>query len=95
MKSYQKKSQAITTEKETELNILVFINTIHLNKQDFYASYFDSHLYGDVELSFKKEKDCLFGYCLTTFKNNGRIIEYIFSEHGFEKLDSVVFNNDN
>jgi len=43
----------------------------------------------------QKEKDCLFGYCLATFKNNGRIIKYIFNEQGFETLNRVVFNKDN
>jgi hypothetical protein len=44
----------LTPEEEIDFNILNFIHCIHLNKQDFYSERFDSKLYGEIEMTFKK-----------------------------------------
>ncbi|SDH42801.1 hypothetical protein [Desulfosporosinus hippei] len=90
IKKYQMKSQETSPEEETELNILIFINT----SAEFFDSHYGSHMYGEVELWFEKDAGCLFGYCSATYKENGTIIEYIFNEQGFEELDRVVLGTD-
>lgn len=56
--------KSITMEEEMVFNILNFIHCIHLNKQDFYSESFNSQLFGDLEMTFKKSGCCLVGHCI-------------------------------
>ena len=80
----------MTTEEEIAFNILNFIHCIHLNKQDFYSEFFNSQLFGDLEMIFKKSGCCLIGHCEAIDKKENRIRDYLFTENGFELLQDVV-----
>lgn len=80
----------ISVEEEIAFNILNFIHCIHLNKQDFYSESFNSQLFGDLEMTFKKSRGCLIGYCRAVVKRENRVIDYLFTENGFELLQDIV-----
>lgn len=80
----------LTVEEEININILNFIHTIHLNKQDFYSSEFGSKYFGDLEMNFNKEAGCLIGHCRVVIKNENSVIDYLFTENGYELLSNVV-----
>ncbi|AKL96172.1 hypothetical protein CACET_c27270 [Clostridium aceticum] len=79
-----------TIEDEITFNILNFIHCIHLNKQDFYAEAFESKLFGDIEMEFKKASKCLIGYCKVYIKDRDKVLQYLFTENGYELLDDVL-----
>lgn len=79
---------------EIELNLLNFIRVIHLNRQDFYSESFDSQYYGDLEMTFKKNSNCLIGHCRAENKNEGIVVNYLFTENGFEFVDDVLPKKD-
>lgn len=80
----------ISTEEEIAFNILNFIHCIHLNKQDFYRESFDSQYFGDLEMTFTKSGCCLIGHCSVVVKRENRVIDYLFTENGFELLQDIV-----
>ena len=80
----------ITLEEEITFNILNFIHCIHANKQDFYSESFNSQLFGDLEMTFKKSGCCFIGHCQAIVKTENRIIDYLFTENGFELMQDVV-----
>lgn len=80
----------ITLEEEITFNILNFIHCIHLNKQDFYRESFNSQLFGNLEMTFKKSGCCLIGHCRVIIKNQNRIMDYLFTENGFELMQDVM-----
>ena len=80
----------MTIENEIEFNLLNFIRCIHLNKQDFYSESYGTQYFGDLEMTFKKNSDSLIGHCRANIKNEGRVLEYLFTENGFEILQDVV-----
>ncbi|SFH10557.1 hypothetical protein SAMN05660649_03888 [Desulfotomaculum arcticum] len=80
----------ITLEEEIAFNILNFIHCIYLNKQDFYSEPFDSQLFGNLEMTFKKNACCLIGHCRAIIKNQNRTIDYLFTENGFELMKDVI-----
>ncbi len=80
----------LTPEEEINLNILNFIHTIHMNKQDFFSSTFDSHFFGDVEMTFKKRPGCLIGHVRAIIKKENRIIDYLFTDQGYELLGDLL-----
>lgn len=80
----------ITVENEIKFNILNFIQCIHLNKQNFYESSFDSKLFGDLEMTFKKDENCLIGYCRAVIKKENTIVEYLFTDVGYEEMTQVI-----
>jgi hypothetical protein len=80
----------LTPEEEISINILNFIHAIHLNRQDFYNSLFATKYYGDLEMAFNKESGCLIGHCRAIVKNENRVIDYLFTENGYELLSDVV-----
>lgn len=80
----------LSTEEEISINIFNFIRTIYLNKQDFYSSKLDSKFLGDLEMSFKKRADCLIGHCRVEVKNENRIIDYLFTENGYELMNDII-----
>jgi hypothetical protein len=80
----------MTVEEEITFNILNFIHCIHLNGQDFYRAVFDSIFFGDLEMIFKKDPNCLVGYSRAIDKKGNKTYEYLFTENGFEMLYKVV-----
>ena len=80
----------ITIEDEIKFNILNFINCIYLNKQNFYESSFDSKLFGDLEMTFKKDENYLIGHCRVVIKKENRTVDYLFTDSGYEQLNEVV-----
>ncbi|TGE37172.1 hypothetical protein E4K67_14935 [Desulfosporosinus fructosivorans] len=59
--------------------LLNFIHAKHLNKQDFYSARSDTQYFGDREMTFKKEANCLIGHCRVSFKNEDKVIDYLFT----------------
>lgn len=82
--------EKITVEEEIKFNILNFIQCIHLNKQNFYETRFDSKLFGDLEMTFKKDGNCLIGYCRAVIKKENRVVEYLFTDGGYEELNQII-----
>ncbi|GAB6180374.1 hypothetical protein JCM14036_16930 [Desulfotomaculum defluvii] len=80
----------ITLEEEITFNILNFIHCIHLNKHDFYKESFDSQLFGNLDMTFKKSGNSLIGHCQVIIKNKNRIMDYLFTENGFELMQDVL-----
>lgn len=80
----------MSVEEEITFNILNFIHCIYLNGQDFYSASFNSQLFGDLEMTFKKNGCCLVGHCQAFIKKENRVIDYLFTENGFELLKDVV-----
>lgn len=81
---------ALSVDEKISINILSFIRTIHLNKQDFYSAVFDTQYFGDIEMSFRKDPNCLIGHCRVVDKSENTTIDYLFTENGFELLSDVV-----
>jgi hypothetical protein len=82
----------VSLEEEIAFNILNFIHCIHLNQQDFYSESYNSQYFGDLEMTFKKSGCCLIGHCQAIVKKENRVIDYLFTENGFELLQDVVKN---
>lgn len=89
-KMVDKGFKSISAEEEIAFNILNFIHCIHLNKQDFYSESFNSQYFGDLEMTFKKSGGCLIGHCWVFVKKENRVIDYLFTESGFELLQDIV-----
>lgn len=85
-----KSHKNMTTEDGIAANMLNFINCICLNKQDFYSEPFNSQFFGDLEMNFQKPGNCLIGHCQVAIKNESRVLDYLFTENGFELLQDVV-----
>jgi hypothetical protein len=85
-----KEYKHLTTEEKIVANILNFISCIHLNKQDFYSESFNSQYFGELEMDFQKSGNCLVGHCRVVLKYEGRVRDYLFTENGFELLESVM-----
>lgn len=82
------KKQNLSREEEITVNILVFIRTIHLNEQDFIESHYDSRYSGKMPMTFRKNAGQVLGLINVTVE--GRDLEYVFSDQGFEALDQVL-----
>lgn len=80
----------VTFEEEIAFNILNFIHCIHLNNQDFYSQAYNSKFFGDLEMTFKKGEGRLIGHCQAIIKKENKVIDYLFTENGFEKLKDVM-----
>jgi hypothetical protein len=89
-KRMKKGTQNINTEEEIGLNILNFIRCVYLNNQDFFRESFDSKYFGDLEMTFKKDSESLIGHCRAFIKNEYKIIDYLFTENGYELLNEFV-----
>jgi len=71
------------------IDILNFIRTIQQYKQDFYSARFDTQYFGDLEMTFKKEASCLVGHCRVSFKGEDKVIDYLFTENGYELMSEI------
>lgn len=81
-------------ENEIKLNLLNFIRVIHLNEQDFYSQSFSSQYFSDLEMTFKKNSNCLIGHCRAENKKEGIVANYLFTENGFELIEDVLPKKD-
>ena len=88
-KIMKKGYENFTVEEKITFNILNFIRSIHLNKQDFYSESFNSKFFGEIEMAFSKSENSLIGHCIAHLTKENRTINYILTENGFEKLDDV------
>jgi len=73
-------------EEEIAFNILNFIHCIHLNNQDFYSQEYNVNFFGDLEMTFKKSEGSLIDHCQAIIKKENKVIDYLFTENGFEQL---------
>ncbi|KAF1084781.1 hypothetical protein SPSYN_01951 [Sporotomaculum syntrophicum] len=80
----------LSLDEQISIDILNFIRIVYLNKQDFYASRFDTRYFGAVEMTFSKPANCLIGRCRVSLKDEGKAIDYLFTENGFELLNGIV-----
>ena len=80
----------IDVHDEIKFNILNFLHCIHLNKQDFFRNSFNSQLFGDLEMTFKKKPNSLIGHCKVFIKAENKEIIYLYTENGYELLDDVL-----
>ena len=80
----------LSVDELISIDILNFIRTVYLNKQDFYSARFDTQYFGDRVMTFQKEANCLIGHCRVSFKDEGKVIDYLFTENGYELLSDVV-----
>ena len=82
------KPNDFSLEEQINLNILNFINTIHLNKLDFIETTFDSEYFGELPMTFKKDSGQVMGLITATI--NGDVRKYIFNDKGFEALEDLL-----
>ena len=82
----------LTIEEKITFNILNFVRCNHLTGDDFYSLSYNTQYYGDIEMSFKKNAGSIIGYCKTIIKSEGKVLEYLFTENGFELLSSETPN---
>ena len=80
-------------EDEIALNILGFIDCIHLNKQDFITSSYKSEYYGNLSMRFLKSENQVAGLVHVVIKNEHRIIDYLFTDKGFDQIDDLLALN--
>lgn len=77
-------------ENEIALNILGFIDCIHLNKQDFVTSSYKSEYYGNLSMCFLKSENQVAGLVHVEIKNEHRMIDYLFTDKGFDRIDDLL-----
>ena len=78
----------LSIEDQIKFNILNFIQTIHLNKQDFIHASIKSNFYGKLPMAFRKKAGQVVG--LITVKIDGEERVYIFDDRGYELLDDLL-----
>lgn len=49
----------------------------------------DTQYFGDREMTFKKEANCLIGHCRVSFKDEDKVIDYLFTENGYELMSEI------
>ena len=82
--------QNLSVDDEIKFNILNFIHCIYLNKQDFIKESYDSEFFGNLSMVFKKKPGQVFGLVRVFIKDEGRKIEYVFNEKGYEVLEDII-----
>jgi len=90
LKRLGKLGKNATIEDKNNFNILNFIHCTYLNKQDFYKAAHDSKYFGELEMTFIKKENCLFGHCRVIIKKDDAVLDYVYSAYGFELLSDVV-----
>ncbi len=75
-------------EDQIKFNILNFIHTIHINKQDFIKESYGTEFYGDLPMTFRKKAGQVIG--LITVKLEGDKRTYVFNDCGYELLDDLL-----
>ena len=83
-----RKTGDLSTEDKIKFNILNFIHTIHLNKQDFIQESYGSEYFGDLPMTFKKNAGQVIGLINVKTKSEERT--YIFNDRGYELLEDLL-----
>ncbi|MDO9566555.1 MAG: hypothetical protein Q7J15_07435 [Candidatus Desulfaltia sp.] len=82
------KAGNLSIEDQIKFNILNFIRTIHLNKQDFIHESYGSEYFGDLPMTFKKKAGQVMGVIHVKTKSEERT--YIFNDRGYELLEDLL-----
>ncbi len=82
------KAGDLSIEDQVKINILNFIRTIHLNKQDFIQESYGTEFYGALPMTFRKKAGQVVG--LITVKAEGNEQTYVFNDRGYELLDDLL-----
>ncbi len=82
------KVENLSLEDQITANILNFIRLIYLNKQNFTESSFDSEYYGELPMTFRKERGQVMGLIKATI--HGEIRKYVFTDEGFESMEDLL-----
>lgn len=83
LKKMSKKN--LSAEEHIKFNILNFIRTIHLNKQDFINTSYGTEFYGEIPMTFRKKEGQVIGFI--TARVDGELKKYVFNDQGYESLD--------
>ena len=75
-------------EDHISFNILNFIHIIDLNTEDFIEISYNSKLFGNPEMIFKKKLGQVMGLITATF--DGEIKKYVFNDEGYELLEDLL-----
>ena len=78
----------LSLEDQVKGNILNFIRTIHLNRQNFIESSFESEFFGKLPMTFRKNAGQVMG--LITATVNGEVRRFVFNEQGYEPLEDLL-----
>ncbi len=78
----------LSIEDQINFNILNFIRTIHLNKQDFIQESFGTEFYGELPMTFRKKAGQVMG--LITVKTGDDERTYVFNDRGYELLEDLL-----
>lgn len=81
------KAKELSIEDQIKFNILNFIRTIHLNKQDFVQESYSTEFYGELPMTFRKKTGQVMG--LITVKAEDDERTYVFNDRGYELLDDL------
>ncbi len=82
------KAGDLSIEDQIKFNILNFIRTIHLNKQDFIQESYGTEFYGELPMTFRKKAGQVMG--VITAKTGEDEMTYIFNDRGYELLDDLM-----
>ena len=77
-------------EERIAINILNFIDTIHENGLDFVDEPFNSRFFGDLEMTFQKQRGQVVGLIRVLIKATDETRCYIFTENGYKLLDDIL-----
>ena len=78
----------MSLEEQIKFNILNFIRTIHLNRQNFIESSFGSEFFGELPMTFKKNTGQVMGLITATI--NCEVQKYVFNDKGYEPLEDLL-----
>lgn len=82
------KAGDLSIEDQIKFNILNFIRSIHLNKQDFVQESYGTEFYGELPMTFRKKAGQVIGLITVKIEGDERI--YIFNDRGYELLDDLL-----
>jgi len=82
------KARDLNLEEQIVFNILNFIRTIHLNRQNFIESSFGSEFYGELPMTFRKNSGQVMGLITATI--DGEVQKYVFNDKGYEPLEDLL-----
>jgi len=82
------KADDLCLEDQIVFNILNFIRTIHLNRQNFIESSFGSEFFGELPMTFKKNPGQVMGLITATI--DGEVRKYVFNDKGYEPLEDLL-----
>ncbi len=82
------KAGNLSIEEQIKFNILNFIRTIHLNKQDFIQESYYTEFYGELPMKFSKKAGQVMG--LITVKVEDDEWVYVFNDLGYELVDDLL-----